>query len=97
MHGTGAALGDAAAVFGAGQTDRVTQHPQQGRVGFGVDVVRLSVDGKANHTVLPVEWCASPYGTLASAPTLGPSLPRSKANANRKFVSRELATPGILQ
>src|ERR1700686_1158524 len=63
VHGAGAALGDAATVFGAGQSDRVADDPEQWRVGFNVDVVRLSVDGKGNHTVLPVAWCASPYGT----------------------------------
>src|ERR1700686_3094773 len=63
VHGAGAALRDAAAVFGAGQSDRIADDPEQWRVGFNVDVVRLSVDGKGNHTVLPVAWCASPYGT----------------------------------
>src|SRR6202035_3505246 len=53
VHGAGAALGDAATIFGAGQPDRVADDPEQWRVGFNVDVIRLSVDGKGNHTVLP--------------------------------------------
>src|SRR5579862_7745576 len=53
VHGAGAALGDAATIFGAGQADRVADDPEQRRVGFSVDVVGLSVDGKGNHTVLP--------------------------------------------
>ena len=36
---------DAAAIFGAGQAERVPQHPQQGRVGLDLDVVGLAVDG----------------------------------------------------
>src|SRR5580700_9102567 len=97
VHGAGAALGDAAAVFGAGQSDRIADDPEQWRVGFNVDAIRLSVDGKGNHTVLPVAWYASPYGTEIWRPPLAASLPCSNSNANRKIASRELATPGILQ
>src|SRR5580704_978500 len=53
VHSAGAALGDAATVFGAGQTDSIADDPEQWRVGFNVDAIRLSVDGKGNHTVLP--------------------------------------------
>src|SRR5579862_9312810 len=53
VHGAGAALGDAATIFGAGQADGVADDPEQRCVGFSVDVVGLSVDGKGNHTVLP--------------------------------------------
>src|SRR5580704_10019318 len=53
VHGAGATLGNAATVFGAGESDGVADHPEQWRVGFNVYVVRLSVDGKGNHTVLP--------------------------------------------
>src|ERR1700722_6770534 len=97
VHGAGAALGDAATVFGAGQADRVADDPEQWRVGFNVDAIRLSVDGKGNHTVLPVAWYASPYGTEFRRPPLAASLPCSNSNANRKIASRELARPGILQ
>src|SRR5580704_7226663 len=61
VYGAGAALGDAAAVFGAGQADRVADDPEQRRVGFNVDAVRLSVDGKGNHTVLPRSNGAHPH------------------------------------
>ena len=72
VHGAGAALGDAAAIFGAGQADRVADDPEQRRVGFNVDVVGLSVDGKGNHTVLPRLNGAHPHmGSVAvQAPTL---------------------------
>src|ERR1700733_523530 len=85
VHGAGAALGDAATVFGAGQADRVADDPEQWRVGFNVDAVRLSVDGKGNHTVLPVAWCAPPYGTEIRRPPLAASLPCSNSNANCKI------------
>src|SRR5215471_21701126 len=49
MHGAGAALGDAAAVFGAGQSDRVAQHPQQRRVGIDIHLVRLSIHVEISH------------------------------------------------
>ncbi len=41
VHGAGAALRDAAAVFGAGQADVLADHPKQRRVGIDVDVVSL--------------------------------------------------------
>ena len=54
VHGAGAALGDAAAIFRAGQAEPFAQHPEQGRVGFDVDwrgaplMVSL-IDGGALH------------------------------------------------
>src|SRR5262245_47676586 len=39
VHGAGAALRDAAAVLGAGETDLLADHPQQRGVRFHVDVV----------------------------------------------------------
>ena len=39
VDGAGAALRDAAAVLGAGQPELVAQHPEQRRVGVGVDLV----------------------------------------------------------
>ena len=44
VHGAGAALGDAAAVLGAGQLQLVAQHPEQRRVGRGLDHDVLAVD-----------------------------------------------------
>src|SRR5712691_10232653 len=44
----GAALGDAAAELGAGEPERVTQHPEERRVGGDVDRFALTVDGEAD-------------------------------------------------
>src|SRR5262249_23002761 len=44
VHGAGAALGDAAAGFRAGQPQHVTQHPEQRRGGVDINRVRGSVD-----------------------------------------------------
>src|SRR6266851_2057808 len=51
VHGAGAALGDAAAVLGAGEADLFADHPQQRRGRVDVDLVRLAVDCQA-HSVL---------------------------------------------
>src|SRR5881296_3846950 len=48
VDGAGAALGDAAAELGAGEPERVTQHPQERRVGGDVDRFALAVDGEAD-------------------------------------------------
>src|SRR3989441_3806938 len=48
VDGAGAALGDAAAELGAGEPERVTQHPQERRVGSDVDRFALAVDGEAD-------------------------------------------------
>src|ERR1043166_8667293 len=50
MHGAGATLRDAAAVFGAGETDVLANRPEQRRVRLDVDVVILSVDIETNHS-----------------------------------------------
>ena len=52
MDRAGAALGDAAAVFGAGQPERVAQDPKQRGVGIDIDLVRLSVDRETRHPPL---------------------------------------------
>ncbi|MNC44349.1 hypothetical protein D3C75_932520 [compost metagenome] len=44
QHRTGAALGQAAAILGAGQPQVIADHPQQGRVGVCLDLVGLLVD-----------------------------------------------------
>src|SRR2546430_7581453 len=48
MHGTRAALCDAAAELGARETERVAQHPEERRVGCDVDGFALAVDGEAD-------------------------------------------------
>jgi len=56
--GTGAALGDAAAILGAGQSDRVAQHPQQRGVGVDIDLMGLSIHAEISHlqTSLHRRW-----------------------------------------
>src|SRR2546427_473197 len=48
VDGAGAALGDAAAELGAGEPERVAQHPEERRVGGDVDRFALAVDGEAD-------------------------------------------------
>src|SRR3954453_8830125 len=43
MHGAGAALRDAAAVFGPGHPDRIAQHPQQRRARIDIDLIDFAV------------------------------------------------------
>ena len=49
VHRAGAALRHAAAVLGAGQPELLAQHPEQGRVGFGLELAYLAVDVQAWH------------------------------------------------
>src|SRR5262245_1091071 len=53
VHGAGAALGDAAAVLGAGQADPLADHPEERRVGLGLHVADLAVDVELGHCVSP--------------------------------------------
>src|SRR6266480_915842 len=48
VDGAGAALGDAAAELGAGEPERVAQHPEERRVGGDVDRFALTVDGETD-------------------------------------------------
>src|SRR5262249_677927 len=55
MHGAGAALRDAAAEFGAGHSEDVAQHPEQGHVGGGIERFGFAVDcERGRHRVPPV-------------------------------------------
>ena len=45
MDRAGAALRDAAAIFRAGETDLLADHPEQRRRRVDVDIMRLSIDG----------------------------------------------------
>src|SRR3954469_23812060 len=49
----GAAWGDAAAIFGAGQPDVFTERPKQRGVRLDVDIDRLSVDAELCHRISP--------------------------------------------
>jgi hypothetical protein len=51
MDGARAALGDAAATFGAGQTDLLPDHPQQRGLRIDIDVVGLSINSQASHSL----------------------------------------------
>src|SRR5271170_1480670 len=53
MHRAGAAGGDAAAEFGAGELEMLAQHPEQRRVRRGIDFMPLSVDGEDDHRTPP--------------------------------------------
>src|SRR3989441_3249913 len=48
VDGAGAALGDAAAELGTGETEGVTQHPEERRVGRDVDRFAFTVDGETD-------------------------------------------------
>src|SRR6266700_5157595 len=49
VNRAGAALGDAAAIFGAGQPDVFTDRPKQRRVRLDIDIDGLSVDAELCH------------------------------------------------
>jgi hypothetical protein len=53
VHGTGAALGDAAAVFGAGEADLLPEHPQQRGAGVDIDLMSPSIDVESSHIASP--------------------------------------------
>jgi hypothetical protein len=53
MNRAGAALGDAAAIFGAGQADMFANDPQQGRVGLRRYFPHRSVDVEFCHMLPP--------------------------------------------
>jgi hypothetical protein len=54
MHSAGTAQGDPATVFGARESYRVAQYPEQGRIGLDIDIVGLSIDRRAVMLVLPI-------------------------------------------
>ena len=49
MHGAGAAGGNAAAVFRAGEIEMLAQDPQERRVGIDRHLPSLTVDGECSH------------------------------------------------
>jgi hypothetical protein len=58
MHGTSAALGDAAAEFGAGHAEHVAQHPEQRHVVRRAERLVFAVN-------LSVGTASLPYGVAA--------------------------------
>ena len=49
MHSAGAALGDAAAEFRAGQSDFVADDPKQRRLRLDIEPMLFTVDGDSDH------------------------------------------------
>ena len=54
MDGAGTALGDATAIFGAGQAQLFAQDPQQGRVVLGDELSHLPIHIQLRHQRAPV-------------------------------------------
>jgi len=52
MYGAGAALAMPQPLLGAGQADRIAQHPKQGRARIDIRLIGLSVDVEGRHTSL---------------------------------------------
>src|SRR5258706_2301114 len=63
VHRTGAALGDAATVFRAGEFQFVTQHPEQGGVGLRLHLHGVAIYRQSDHGYPPVA------GSAASVPS----------------------------
>lgn len=59
MHGAGATGGDAAAVFGTGQTNIISQDPQQRDVVGQVDLMGFSIDAKGSRHGDVLSGCAA--------------------------------------
>jgi hypothetical protein len=90
MHGTGAALRDAAAVFGTGKADLFPDHPQQGRAGIDIDRLGLAIDCKACHLYSSLSWlcgldASSAPATWAQGKRL--STPQIDSSTDCKFGS----------
>src|SRR5262252_8388005 len=61
MDCTGATLGNAAAVFGAGHAKHIAQHPEEGGFARDVDVVLRSINAdREGHDVLPTRPATRP-------------------------------------
>ena len=58
VHGAGTTGRDAAAVFGAGQPQLFSQHPQEGRVGLGLEAAHSAVHVQLRHRLIP--FCVIP-------------------------------------
>lgn len=59
VHYTGAALGHAAAVLGAGEPDEVPNGPQKRHIGVGIQLINLLIDRYGNHG----QWIESGEGS----------------------------------
>jgi hypothetical protein len=54
VHRAGAALGDAASEFGAGEADCVTERPEEGGARLDIDLMLCSIDLKRDHPQAPI-------------------------------------------
>jgi hypothetical protein len=63
MHGARTTLSDAAAIFGARQTEHIAQHPQQRGVSVDINVVRRTVDfdGEGHGELLFIRTILRPW------------------------------------
>jgi hypothetical protein len=62
MHGAGAALRYAAPELGAGKSQDIAQHPEQGHIGWSIDIPHFAVYPQTNHEVPLVEGKAMARG-----------------------------------
>jgi hypothetical protein len=51
MHGAGAALRYAAPELGAGESQDIAQHPEQGHIGWSIDIPHFAVYPQIDHEV----------------------------------------------
>src|SRR5262245_35022301 len=99
MDRTGAAHTYAAAELRAGQADRVTDDPQQGRVIFGIDHHQTAIDVKRRHVRSPMDYSAASYwrriaATFAARPGHGGRLVRVRRRyAAMRAISASLSAP----
>jgi hypothetical protein len=64
VDSTGAALGNAASVFGACHSEDVTKHPKKWHVVRGIDLVGYAIDNEAFHVsapLVPDYWTVSVF------------------------------------
>src|SRR4051794_33557754 len=101
MHRAGAALGDAAAILRAGHAELLADHPQQRRVGLGLDGVRLSVDVELGHpsspvgrpTLLTEHASLELFWTTGSAPRKAHQFPARARNGVARWREWAIASP----
>ncbi len=93
MHGAGSALRDAATVLGAGQSELLAQHPEQWRIGVGLEFAYRAVDVQAGHGTPFL--LRGPEARHVNAATTMPPLSISRLrNELRDIDRRDAARPG---
>ena len=81
-----AALGDAAAVFRAGETDMLADHPQEWRVTLHLHVVRRPIDVELGHELPPFAHSIASAAEFAYVSSIDRNLPYSKSGDARNAV-----------